>query len=256
MSKHYILTACLFWVCSIATAQVMLPAFQGVYTKPIAIASSMITTGLVLHLDASNAASYPGSGTTWTDLSGNGNNGTLTSGVSFTNSNGGTLAFAGTNYNRVQTNLSTAFTDFTVGIWFKDQESNPYERLIDKDYTNGFWLGRNASLANSWGGGIRKPDMPYGKFIFLTDGQWHFIITVRSGTTHTIYGDGVTNKVSDIVANTPLNNTSLAIGDISGGLDTRPLKSGIISQVFVYNRALSETEIMQIFNATKSKYEL
>ena len=73
----YLLTACLIWVCSMVSAQLMLPAYQGVLSKPIANANSIITSGLVLNLDASNAASYPGSGTVWTDLSGLNNNGTL-----------------------------------------------------------------------------------------------------------------------------------------------------------------------------------
>ncbi len=73
----YFLAGLLFWTFSVATAQVMLPAYQGVFSKPVANVNSIITSGLVLNLDASNAASYPGSGTVWTDLSGLNNNGTL-----------------------------------------------------------------------------------------------------------------------------------------------------------------------------------
>jgi hypothetical protein len=260
MRREYILTACLFWVCSVATAQVMLPAYQGVYTKPIAIASSMITTGLVLQLDASNTASYPGSGTTWTDLSGNGNNGTLISGVSYSSTNGGTMVFAGTINNRVQTNFAPTFTDFTVCVWFKDNGSPQFGRLIDKDYVNGFWLGRNASLANSWGGGIRETAAPSGIFISLQDAQWHFLTSIRSGTTHTLYGDGITKKVSNTVSAAALSATNIAIGSWSGGNASAPWNNqvfkGSVPQVLIYNRALSETEIMQIFNATKTKYGL
>ena len=56
-------------------------------------AGSIITSGLILNLDAGNVASYPGSGTTWTDLSGNGNNGTLINGPTFNSSNGGSILF-------------------------------------------------------------------------------------------------------------------------------------------------------------------
>ena len=254
--KKKLLTFLLVWVCSVVTAQVMLPAYQGLYTKPIAIAGSMITTGLVLQLDASNTASYAGSGTTWTDLSGNNNHGTLISGVSFTNSNGGVMVFAGTGDNRIQTNFSTAFTDFTIGIWFKDNGSLDYGRLMDKDFINGFWLGRNGGVANSWGGGIRETGGPYGIFITLQDAQWHFMVSIRSGITHTIYGDGITNKVSNTVGNTPLSTKSIAIGGWSGGGTASQVLKGSLAQVFIYNRALSETEIMQIFNVTKAKYGL
>jgi hypothetical protein len=75
VSKHYYLTAWLCCALSIANAQVMLPAYQGVYNK---ISSSpMSTAGMVLNLDASNTTSYPGTGATWTDISGNNNLGTL-----------------------------------------------------------------------------------------------------------------------------------------------------------------------------------
>jgi len=53
--------------------------------------------GLQLLLDAANTKSYPGSGTTWTDLSGNGNTGTLTNSPTFTTDNGGAIRFDGTN---------------------------------------------------------------------------------------------------------------------------------------------------------------
>ena len=57
----------------------------------------IVTDGLVLCLDAANPKSYPGSGTTWTDLSGNGNNGTLVNGVGYNSDNGGSLSFDGVN---------------------------------------------------------------------------------------------------------------------------------------------------------------
>ena len=220
------------------------------------IKDAIPTSGLVLQLDAGNAVSYPGSGTTWTDLSGNNNNGTFISGVSYSNSNGGTMVFNGSSNNRVQTNLTTSFTDFTVGIWYKDAGSQAYGRLMDKDFANGFWLGRNAGAANSWGGGILEPGGPYGIFITLTDAQWHFIVSVRSGTTHAIYGDGVTNKASNTVGNGALNSTSIALGGWSGGGTASQVLTGNLSQVYVYSRALTEAEILQIFNATRAKYGL
>jgi hypothetical protein len=260
INMKYLLTACLIWVCSIAHAQVMLPAYQGVLSKPIANANSIITSGLVLNLDASNSASYSGTGTTWTDLSGSGNNGTIISGTTYSNINGGTMVFSGALNNRVQTNFAPTFTDFTVCVWFKDNGSPQYGRLIDKDYVNGFHLQRNNTTANSWGGGIKEAGIPYGIYLTLTDGQWHFLTSIRSGTTHTLYGDGITNKVSNTVSAAALSATNIAIGSWSGGYGSAPWNNqvfkGNVSQVLIYNRALSEAEISSIFNATKSKYGL
>lgn len=62
------------------------------YTGP-----NIVTDGLVLYLDAANTKSYPGSGTTWNDLSGNGNNGTLINGYIFNSIGNGNLVFDGSN---------------------------------------------------------------------------------------------------------------------------------------------------------------
>jgi hypothetical protein len=79
-----------------------------------------ITDGLVLCLDAANPKSYPGSGTIWTDLSGNGNNGTLVNGVGYNSGNLGSLVFDGvddvinlSSSSSIQ-NLTTNFTISTI----------------------------------------------------------------------------------------------------------------------------------------------
>ena len=61
------------------------------------ISANLVTSGLILHLDSSNSGSYPGSGTTWTDLSGNGRNATLINGTQYSSLDGGKIVFDGTN---------------------------------------------------------------------------------------------------------------------------------------------------------------
>lgn len=85
--------------------------------------------GLVLCLDAGNTKSYPGSGTTWTDLSGRGNTGTLTNGPTYSSANGGSIVFDGTN-DYVSTNYTqTSVTGYTIDVWFKSTDTgtqNPF----------------------------------------------------------------------------------------------------------------------------------
>lgn len=215
----------------------------------------IVTSGLVLALDAANRNSYPRTGTSWYDLSGNANTGTLTNGPTFSNTNGGTIVFPGNVDNRVQTSYGPTFTNFTISLWFKDNNSVQYGRLLDKSYTGGFWLGRNGSTANSWGGGILESSPPYGIYLTLTDGQWHFLTSIRSGTSHILYGDGITNTTNNVVSSTALDTTTLAIGGWSGGLGSQQF-TGNISTVMMYNRALSTTEVLQNYNATKSRFGL
>jgi hypothetical protein len=221
---------------------------------PKANGQGLVSNGLVFNLDASNTASYPGSGTTWNDISGSGNNGTLNSGSTFSSVNGGTMVFDGST-GRVQTNYNPTFTDFTVCVWFKDNGSSSYGRLVDNNYIDGFWIGKNGGTANQWGAGIKEAASPFGRYLTLADGQWHFLTSIRSGTLHTLYGDGVTNKISATVTAAALNGTTIAIGEWSGG-GVGQIFKGNIPQVLIYNRALTEAEVLQNFNATKAKYGL
>ena len=216
---------------------------------------AIVTSGLVLCLDAANPRSYSGTGTGWADLSGNVNTGTLTNGPTFNGANGGTIVFPGNTDNRIQTSYGPTFTNFTISLWFKDNNSVDYGRLLDKNYAGGFWLGRNGSTANSWGGGVLESVGPYGIYLTLTDGRWHFLTSIRSGTTHTLYGDGITNTTSNTVSAAALDATTLAIGGWSGGVGSQQF-TGNISNVLFYNRALSATEVLQNYNATKSRFGL
>ena len=215
---------------------------------------NIVTNGLALYLDAANTRSYPGSGTTWTDLSGNSNNGTLTNGPTFNSGNGGSIVFDGSN-DFVSTNYNIALTDFTFCMWFKAPDStNPQSiRLMDKNYITGMWLGKNANngAPNSWGGGIKESAPPYGIYLTLTDGQWHFLVSIRSGTTHTLYGDGISNTTSNAVSATALSTDNMAIGSGYGG---GSYFKGNIAQTQIYNRALSASEVLQNFNATRARF--
>lgn len=213
----------------------------------------IVTSGLVLALDAADINSYPGSGTSWYDLSGRGNTGTLTNGPTFSSTNRGTIVFDGID-DKVQTSYGPQLGDFTICLWFKDNGSGGYGRIVDKSYTGGFWLGRNGNTANSWGGGILESSSPYGIYLTLTDGQWHFITSIRLGTTHYLYGDGITNTVNNTVSSTTLDSTTIALGDWSNS-SVQAFK-GDIASCILYNRALSTTEILQNYNATKTRFGL
>jgi hypothetical protein len=98
----------------------------------------IIQDGLVLNLDAGASSSYPGSGTTWTDLSGNGNNGTLENGVGYTSSNGGSLTFdGGDDYNSFGTSLGNGWSQISVNCWVRPttfpNTNFGFEKLVSAD---------------------------------------------------------------------------------------------------------------------------
>ena len=215
----------------------------------------IVTDGLVLCLDAGNTKSYSGSGTTWTDLSESAANGTLTNGPTFNSSNGGSIVFNSAANTGATTTFAPTYTNFTVEVWFKDNASPSYGRLVDKSYTGGFWLGRNGGASNSWGGGILESVGPFGIFLSLADGVWHCLVSIRSGTTHTLYGDGITNTVSNTVSATALDSTPIAIGNWYNLANNQQF-NGNIATVKMYNRALSTTEILQNYNALRGRFGL
>jgi hypothetical protein len=75
---------------------------------------------------------------------------------------------------RIGTTINNTLGDFSVEVWFKDDGVvTSYERLADKSYSNCFWLGRNNSLSNTWGGGVREGSDPYGIYVTHTYSVWY-----------------------------------------------------------------------------------
>lgn len=155
---------------------------------------------------------------------------------------GWVVGFDGTD-DVIETPFADALENFTCTAWFLARSVKHYGRIFDKNFSSGFWLGRDASNANQWGGGVKEGAPPYGRFVTLTDGVWHHIASVRRGTTHTIYGDGGAVSASGVVTDAAMDNDSSRFGD-NHTFDT-PF-DGLISDVRVYNRALSLAEIQDI----------
>ena len=229
----------------------------------------IVTQGLVLALDAASRNSYPGSGTTWTDLSGNNNIGTLTNGPTFNSDNGGSIVFDGTNDFCQFGNLTT-LNDMTVQMNVKVlSNSGGFKAFIGavgatgNDYDSGFTIDmQSASTTNfskcSFEGGILKID---GGSNFMTSnvpfGTWANICFSISSTYIQFYLNG-----NPQLGTNRLNNTTSTIGMNSLVVGCRPFSkpstsiNSNISNVQIYNRALTATEIQQNYNATKSRFDL
>jgi hypothetical protein len=218
---------------------------------------SIITNGLVLCLDAANTKSYPGSGTTWTDLSANGNNGTLVNGVGYNSANGGFLSFDGSNdYVSVSNSSSLNPLTNTLICWAKSNTAtwNEYGFLMSK--RDVFVMHPNISstsvsyyyrLNNAWlAQGITVNNIQ----------QWNMYACSWDGTTLSAYLNG--NLINSGVKTGPLNTADIGISGVleigrDDGIGSRVF-NGNISQVKMYNRALTADEIQQNFNATRSRF--
>ena len=211
----------------------------------LAHSPSLVLPGLTLCLDAGNSKSYPGSGTTWTDLSGNGNTGTLTNGPTFNSVNGGSVVFdGGDDYVNVGT-PSISVGKITVNAWIKMNAGSIFQHIVDSQFT-------------SWHLAILNSNRPYffngstfhTNATLLTVGQW-FMLTGVQGTTLDIYINGVLGQ--SIASNVNVTTYNVNLGRYQGG--SRPF-NGNIAQTQIYNRALTAQEIQQNFNATRSRFSI
>jgi hypothetical protein len=209
--------------------------------------SSIITNGLILNLDASNTGSYPGTGTTWTDLTGSGTIATLVNGTSYSSENGGTLVFDGINDN---ISINNGFgldigNTYTFSIWVKFNGYNTVlagsEAFYDSGYA--FYVANSNTMYTAAGMNYTSIDPN------LTTNQWVCLVVVRNATSVTWYKNGVSLGSSSMI--TTASNVIKAIGAYRNA--SVPL-NGKISSVTAYNRNLSASEILQNFNTTKTRF--
>jgi hypothetical protein len=220
---------------------------------------SIITSGLILNLDAANSSSYSGSGTTWTDLSGVGNNGTLVNGVGYSSANGGSLVFDGVN-DYVSVNAFTTPTSYSVSVWAKVDYTNSttFGRIIEKGLNNEFTLTLNKASNQKYNFqlGDSSAFITSTSLINLTPKYDNITITVDNIATNQytvkMYINGI-NEVTSTKTVTLNTNNILYIG---GNLQFPTLTSmfGNIPDVMMYNRVLTSIEVITNFDALKSRY--
>ena len=224
----------------------------------------IVTSGLVLALDAAERLSYPRTGTTWRDLSGNNNNGTLTNGPTFSAGNMGRIVFDGTDdYVNIANSTSLQVADtFTVCAWI-------YPTTLAARYA--IFSTRAANPAGSWqfevgignGGTNRMALTGVGTWIaesvnnVISTNRWFHICLVKvnnatTGATMYVNGSSITNGTT--TAYTISNNTDVKRIATSNG--TTELFTGNIAQTSLYNRSLTAVEVLQNYNATKSRFGL
>lgn len=212
---------------------------------------SIVTNGLVLCLDAANVKSYPGTGSTWYDLSGNGNNGTLVNGSTYSN---GTIVFDGVN-DGVSLPKITPTTEATFNSWININGANSNYGAIFANWSDSgggqaYWIGTNANQSTTiqvyFNGALINSisSRPLNTWMLLT--------ITHSGSLCKGYINGVELFSTASTLITSNNNTSIGY-DVTRS--NYPFK-GSISNACIYNRALGAVEVKQNFNALKGRYGL
>jgi len=228
------------------------------------ITSGEVTNGLLLFLDAGNSSSYSGSGTTWYDLSGNNNHGTLRANNSgslpiFQN---GSFTFNGSSsYVSIVSSVIPNTGSFTVSAWAKMPSGRYIEMINTRDASTlkGFLLTSTGSDIRAQ---INNPGVH--QFVFsgnnsqIQNDRWHLI---------TITVDASANVMKAYVDNNFISSNNFSAGSLTGqgnfviGWDYAwgggaEYFLGNVATVSVYNYALSSSEITTNFNATKTRFGL
>ena len=208
---------------------------------------NIVRDGLIFHVDASKSNSYAGVGNTIYDISGSGKIGTLTNGPTFSGLNGGSIAFDGSNDYILFPNSDVMGSVYTQNIWFKKNSSSVSD-LADAQYSGA--LVYSGSIVFYY---TNVPPVTLTAYYSFAIGVWYCLSLVRGSSVKQIYLNG------NILASTGSTDmydapgTNFVIGSNGGNSE---FLNGNIAQVQIYNRALSSTEILQNYNALKTRYGL
>jgi len=222
----------------------------------------IVTDGLVLYLDASNTKSYPGSGTVWSDLSRSGNNGTLINGATFNSGNGGNIVFDGVDDYSLGIFTFTKTNIITINLWGKyNTLPNTGNRGLFQIQNGGIvpstqiktiggWLNTQGRM---WGRVIDtsgEKNLPQVLASTILTNNWYYFSYVADGSNYKLYING------DFKTQIDYNGTILEYDRIFLATQGTEPSNCNISNVTIYNQSLTPQEVLQNYNATKSRYGL
>jgi len=242
-----------------------IPATSNFKISKIYADPALITTGLTLYFDAGNASSYPGSGTTWTDLTGNGNTGTLANGPTYTGSFGGGIVFDGTNdqVNIPSTYIPIKFgtSAYSIEMWIRPASITNRQGLVCTDGGSGtapvFAIqGQGTNGAVGCGTFSFGDTVNTGTNNGVSLNQWAHVVLSRASTA---------SNDAFIYINSTLKATGTLSTNYSGtygvAIGYTPTAgeyfSGTIAIVRIYKGyALSSSDVLQNYNLTKTRFGL
>lgn len=209
--------------------------------------SSLFDNKLILNLDAGDNNSYPGSGTTWTDISLKGNNGTI-SGATWTTISGvDTFSFDGNDSVSIGQPITTG-SSYSISAWVNASNLSGARNIVSS-LNSPFWVN-NGTLSAGVGGNytaVTSASFPTG--------VWKFVSVTFNDATNTmkLYINGSVVDTETSVTQTYTSELTF-IGAHSTGVSPISFWNGNISAVSIYSRALSDNEISEHFERTRNTY--
>jgi len=223
---------------------------------------NIVTSGLTYLLDGGFIPSYPRTGTTWSDLSGNGNSTSLVNGPTFNSSNDGSIVFDGVNEYGLTANLlnPTTFPNESVFVWFYPTSAGQIVSELGQATIDTGWHDSNIEISTggtisfaTWSGSLTNKVVSTAKSF----NTWYQLGFTYSGTTLTAYINGASIGTTTFTRQT---TTSLYFGlcaiDSVTNMGTAGYAGGRMGNFMFYNRGLSSSEVLQNYNAQKTRFGL
>jgi len=230
----------------------------------------IVTDGLVLHLDAGDSTSYPGSGNTWTDLSGNGNNETLSGGPTYSSTDGGYLNFDGSNDYGYSPSFTADGRNYTLEVWFKTSTASGKCFIAANNIVTGesisnydrmIYIGTDGKLRFGHYDGNQEVATDT---VTTNDNNWHHAVGTWDGTSLKFYRDN--NLVSTNSAANASTDSGTRYWIIAGrrnkawpsadssDLHYTPVDISIVR--IYWGKSLTSSEIARNYNAIRRRYGL
>jgi len=222
------------------------------------VVNELITNGLVLHLDAGNTQSYPGSGTTWTDLSGINSSGELINSPTYNSSNSGYFQFATNTYARIPNSTALDTSTPSVEVWVKTNTTNQNGFWFEKGTVNTQYSLFQEGTAIKWrqnivGAGVGT--LSATTATYMNTSSWYQVVGTYTSGVRRLYINGILVNSDSQTGSLATSNGGMSIGAYGGYAGSRGYYyNGNLAICRVYNRALSAVEIQQNFNATRGRF--
>ena len=279
-----------FTVTDSVSATIVVPLTIVVSPPPSFSANSaQIDSGTVLYLDGGNTSSYPGSGTTWSDISGRGlsanmtqsftgtqiaANGSSRTGATMTSNCAaptyspdvlGSINFNGTSQCAYVANNGVQ-TSYTVEMWIKRDGpqtswmstilTTPYRFGNDQLNISIFWSDTGTIIAGVF---QSTSSWKYTDGIYVEDGVWTHISVTMSGSNLRIMKNSDPTTAKSVATtyttwNLAIMDNGLLIGQRWGDASTTGWYKGSLASLRIYSSPLTDAEILQNYNATKGRF--
>jgi hypothetical protein len=224
---------------------------MGVFAGP-----EVVEDGLVLALDAANPKSYPGSGTTWSDLSGVNSSGELVNSPAYNSSNLGFFQFATNTFARIANNTTLDTQTPSVEVWIKTNATSQNGFWFEKGTVNTQYSLFQEGSVIQWRQNISGiTNLSTTTANFINTSNWYQVVGTYVSGSRRLYINGTLVNSDTRTGTVATNSGGMSVGVYGGFSGGRGYYyNGNLAACRVYNRVLTPQEIQQNYNATRSRF--